>query len=152
MVIAIMETVKMKRKSWDAYFMEIADRVKDRSTCPRRQVGALVVKDKRIKGTGYNGSPPGLPHCTEVGCYEVSGRCKRTIHAEINAILECTPDQRSGATIYITDQPCFECTKVIIASGISRVLYRNPYDNDVDLFLEAPHIEVIKWEDKDESN
>ena len=144
----------MKRKSWDTYFMEIADRVKDRSTCSRRQVGALVVKDKRIKGTGYNGSPPGLPHCTEVGCYEVNGRCKKTIHAEINAILECTPDERAGATIYITDQPCFECAKVIIASGITRVLYRNSYynDNDVDLFLEAPHIEVIKWEDKNESN
>ena len=136
------------RKDWDTYFMEIADKVKDRSTCPRRQVGAIIVKDKRIKGTGYNGSPPGLAHCDEVGCLIVEGKCKRTIHAEVNAILETSPEERSGATIYITDEPCMECTKVIIASGITRVVYRKPYTKkEVDFFLDAPHIEVIKWED-----
>ena len=136
------------RKDWDTYFMEIADKVKDRSTCPRRQVGAIIVKDRRIKGTGYNGSPPSLPHCDEVGCLMVEGKCKRTIHAEVNAILETSPEERKDATIYITDEPCMECTKVIIASGITRVVYRKPYTKkEVDFFLDAPHIEVIKWED-----
>lgn len=131
------------RKSWDAYFMDIARKVRERSTCPRLRVGALIVKDKRIKGTGYNGSPPSFPHCDDVGCLMVAGHCRRTIHAEVNALLECSPEERKGATIYITNQPCMECTKLILASGISRVVYEHPYPTEVDFFAEADWVSVV---------
>ena len=130
------------RKSWDEYFMDIAYKVKERSTCPRLHVGAVVVKDKRIKGTGYNGSPPKFPHCEDEGCLLVNGHCKRTIHAEVNALMECSPEERKGAAIYVTAQPCLECTKLIIASGIERVVYANPYPTEIDFFSEAPWIRV----------
>ncbi len=131
------------RKSWDEYFMDIARQVKERSTCPRLRVGAVIVKGKRIKGTGYNGSPPHFPHCDDVGCLMIDGHCKRTIHAEVNALMECSPEERAGATIYITAQPCMECTKLIIASGIERVVYANPYPTEVDFFSQANWIEVV---------
>lgn len=131
------------RKSWDDYFLDIAHQVKERSTCPRLRVGAVIVKNKRIKGTGYNGSPPHFPHCDDAGCLMISGHCRRTIHAEVNALMECSPEERAGATIYITDQPCMECTKLIIASGITRVVYENPYPTEVDFFCDADWIEVV---------
>ncbi len=131
------------RKDWDTYFMDIAFMVKERSTCPRLHVGALVVKDKRIKGTGYNGSPSGLDHCDDVGCLMINEHCKRTIHAEINAIMECSPEERKNATIYITAEPCMECTKIIIASGISRVVYARAYKKEHNFFEDAPWIEVV---------
>lgn len=111
------------RKDWDDYFLDIAFQVAERSTCPRRRVGAVIVKDKRIKGTGYNGSASGLPHCLDAGCLMVNNHCIRTIHAEINALLECMPAERQGATIYVTDRPCPECAKCIINCGISRVVF-----------------------------
>jgi dCMP deaminase len=130
------------RKDWDTYFLDIAFRVAERSTCPRRMVGAVVVKDRRIKGTGYNGSAAGLPHCDDAGCLLVNGHCRRTIHAEVNALLECSPEERDGATIYVTDHPCAECAKLIISSGISRVVYAREYPPDFDWFTLAPWIEV----------
>ncbi|HHW03917.1 MAG TPA: dCMP deaminase family protein [Thermoanaerobacterales bacterium] len=134
------------RKNWDDYFMDIAFMVKERSTCPRLQVGAVIVKDKRIKATGYNGSPPGFDHCVDVGCLMIAGHCRRTIHAEVNAIMECSPEERKGATIYITAQPCMECSKLIIASGITRVVYSTPYEPEYDFFKYAPWIEIVRWE------
>ncbi len=134
------------RKTWDEYFMDIAFMVKERSTCPRLHVGAIVVKDKRIKGTGYNGSPSGLSHCEDVGCLMIDNHCRRTIHAEVNAIMECSPYERENATIYITAQPCMECSKLIIASGIKRVIYFKSYETEVDFFKEAPWIEVISMD------
>lgn len=131
------------RKNWDEYFMDIAFMVKERSTCPRLHVGALIVKDKRIKGTGYNGSPSSLEHCEDVGCLMIDNHCKRTIHAEVNAIMECSPEERKEATIYITAQPCMECSKLIIASGISRVVFSKKYEADYDFFKEAPWIQVV---------
>lgn len=130
------------RKSWDEYFIDIAFKVKERSTCPRLGVGAVIVKDNRIKGTGYNGSPSGMAHCDDVGCLMREGHCKRTIHAEVNAILECSPEERKGATIYVTAQPCAECAKIIINSGIKRVVYAQKYEPDYDWFREAPWIKV----------
>ena len=130
------------RKSWDHYFMDIAFMVKERSTCPRLHVGAIVVKNKRIVGTGYNGSPSGLPHCDDVGCLMIENHCKRTVHAEVNAIMECSPEERKNATIYITARPCLECTKLIIASSITRVVYSQDYETELDFFKEAPWIEV----------
>ncbi|NMB36356.1 MAG: deaminase [Firmicutes bacterium] len=131
------------RKDWDDYFIDIAFQVAERSTCPRRRVGAVIVKDKRIKGTGYNGSPSGLPHCIDEGCLMVGDHCVRTIHAEINALLECMPDERRGATIYVTDRPCAECTKCIINCGISRVVFAREYPVEHDWFALAPWVEVL---------
>ncbi|MDT8715719.1 cytidine/deoxycytidylate deaminase family protein [Clostridium sp. 19966] len=131
------------RKNWDNYFMDIAFMVKERSTCPRLHVGAVIVKDKRIKGTGYNGSPSSLEHCEDVGCLMIDNHCRRTIHAEVNAVMECSPEERRDATIYITAQPCMECSKLIIASGISRVVYAKKYNTEYDFFKDAPWIEVM---------
>ncbi len=125
------------RPSWDEYFMEIAEVVKTRSTCLRRQVGAIIVKDKQILSTGYNGAPTGLKHCEETGCIreqlEVpSGErhelC-RGLHAEQNAIIQASLHgvKIEGATIYVTTQPCVVCAKMIINSGIKKVVYKGGY-------------------------
>ena len=125
------------RPSWDEYFMEIAEVVKTRSTCLRRQVGAIIVKDKQILSTGYNGAPTGLKHCEETGCVreqlEVpSGErhelC-RGLHAEQNAIIQASLHgvKIEGATIYVTTQPCVVCAKMIINSGIKKVVYKGDY-------------------------
>ncbi|PLS19557.1 deaminase [Bacillus sp. M6-12] len=131
------------RKDWDSYFMDIAMMVKERSTCPRLHVGAVIVKDKRIKATGYNGSPSGVDHCEDVGCLMIHNHCKRAVHAEVNAIMQCSPEEREGATIYVTAQPCIDCAKAVIGSGIKKVVYAKPYKADYDFFEEAPWIEVV---------
>ena len=129
------------RKSWDEYFMEIAGIVKTRSTCMRRQVGAVIVKDNRIIATGYNGAPSGLKHCTEVGCERQrlnipSGQrhelC-RALHAEQNAIIQAakTGASTEGATVYITIQPCVICAKMIINAGITRVIHGGDYPDSM---------------------
>jgi dCMP deaminase len=126
------------RPSWDQYFMTITRQVADRSTCNRAKVGAVIVHDKNILATGYNGAPAGLPHCTEVGCLvyesrtpsgEIEENCFRTIHAEINAIAQAAKNGASirDADIYITHTPCIHCFKVLINTGIRRVLYEKPY-------------------------
>ena len=138
------------RKSWDEYFMEIAEIVKTRSTCLRRQVGAVIVKDNRIITTGYNGAPSGLKHCTEIGGCErarlniPSGQrhelC-RALHAEQNAIIQAAKYgiNLNGATLYCTHQPCVICAKMIINAGISRVVYEEGYPDEfsLQLFKEA---------------
>lgn len=131
------------RKDWDTYFLEIAFKVRERSTCPRLQVGAVVVKDNRIKGTGYNGSPSGLAHCDDSGCMMRGNHCVRTIHAEVNALLECSPEERKDATLYVTARPCAECSKLIINSGIKRVVYAMEYLPDYDWFKDARWIELV---------
>ena len=129
------------RKSWDEYFMEIADIVKTRSTCIRRQVGAVIVKDNRIISTGYNGAPSGLKHCTEVGCERQrlnvpSGQrhelC-RALHAEQNAIIQAakTGASTEGAAVYITIQPCVICAKMLINAGITRVVHGGDYPDEM---------------------
>ena len=133
-----------RRLTWDEYFMEIAFQTAMRGTCSRRVVGAVVVKDKRLKGTGYNGSPAGMPHCLEEGCEIKEGHCIRCVHAEPNALLECTPDQRQGATLYVTDYPCPECQKLIIASGIVEVVYARQYDAYIDWFCKMDKKIVVR--------
>ncbi len=125
--------VKKSRPSWDEYFMGIAHEVANRSTCERAQVGAVIVKNKRIITTGYNGSPSGLPHCTEVGCLMENGHCIRTLHAEQNAIIQAALHgvSTAGASIYVTHQPCFLCAKMIINAGIVRIVYDNAYPDDL---------------------
>ena len=111
------------RPTWDEYFGWIAEMVSSRATCPRAEVGAVLVKDNRIIGTGYNGSPPGEPHCRDVGCDVVDDHCQRAIHAEVNAVVHTTTDIR-GARLYLydslgRDEPCRECAKVLRSGGIS---------------------------------
>ena len=118
-----------QRPSWDDYFMDITFQVAKRSTCDRARVGAIIVKDRRILTTGYNGSPAGLPHCDDVGHLMVDGHCVRTLHAEQNAIIQAAQHGVSvrGGTIYVTHQPCLTCAKMIINAGLTRVVYAGAY-------------------------
>ena len=142
------------RPSWEDYFMDIALLVAKRSTCLRRAVGALIVKDKRILSTGYNGAPSGIRHCGEVGCLReklkiASGErhelC-RGIHAEQNAIIQAAYHGVSiqGASLFCTNLPCSICTKMIINAGIKKIFYQAGYADELskDLLKETP-IEVI---------
>lgn len=136
----------IKRPSWDEYFMQIARDASTRATCLRRQVGAVVVLDKRILTTGYNGAPHGLPHCTEIGCKMQDGHCIRTLHAEQNAIVQGALNGVSlrGATLYVTCQPCNNCAKMIINAGIGRVVFDGDYPDEfaMELFDQA-NMELI---------
>ena len=127
----------MTRPSWDEYFLEIARLVKSRSTCLRRQVGAVFVRDKRLLATGYNGAPSGLKHCEEVGCIRdredvPSGErhelC-RGIHAEQNAMLQAAQHGvgLSGSILYCTNQPCVLCAKMLINAGVKRIVTLSDY-------------------------
>jgi dCMP deaminase len=117
------------RPSWDAYFMGIALQVARRSTCDRARVGAIIVKDRRILTTGYNGSPAGLPHCDEIGHLMMNDHCVRTLHAEQNAIIQAALHGVgvAGGTMYVTHQPCLTCAKMIINAGIRRVVFGGHY-------------------------
>jgi dCMP deaminase len=125
------------RPSWDSYFMNIAENVATRSTCLRRQVGAVIVKDRRILTTGYNGAPSGISHCNENTCLRTKlnipsgerAELCRGLHAEQNAIIQaaCHGISVRDAKIYITHKPCSMCTKMLINSGISEFIYKNPY-------------------------
>lgn len=118
------------RKSWDEYFMDISEKVATRATCDRLHVGCVIVKNKKIVSTGYNGSVFGESHCDEVGhLYNDQNRCVRTIHAEQNAILYANRDELKGATAYVTHQPCENCAKLLVQSGVKKVVYLHKYDN-----------------------
>lgn len=138
------------RPSWDEYFMRIAKEVATRATCPRRSVGAVIVLDRRILTTGYNGAPHGLAHCTEVGCKIVDGHCQRALHAEQNAILQAALNGVStrGATVYVTCQPCNACAKMIINAGIVRVVFEGDYPDPfaMELFEESG-MELVRLRD-----
>lgn len=127
----------MSRPSWDEYFMSIADQVAGRSTCLRRACGAVIVRDKRILATGYNGAPKGLKHCDEVGCLreqlgipsgEKHELC-RAIHAEQNAVVQAAKygSPIDGATVYSTHQPCVLCAKILINAGCAEIVFRDAY-------------------------
>jgi dCMP deaminase len=137
------------RPSWDEYFMQITFQVAKRSTCPRATVGAVIVRDKRLLTTGYNGAPRTLAHCTEVGCLMVNGHCVRTLHAEQNAIIQGALHgvDVSNSTIYVTHQPCLVCAKMIINAGIERVVYAGHYPDEIaQRFLEEAGVELTKFE------
>ena len=120
------------RVSWDEYFMNIAREVATRATCDRKHVGAVVVRDKIILATGYNGSIRGLPHCDEVGHLMEEGHCVRTVHAEANAIVQAAKSgvRIDGAGIYVTASPCWSCFRLIANAAIVRIVfgefYRDP--------------------------
>jgi dCMP deaminase len=120
------------RVSWDQYFMNIAREVATRSTCSRKHVGALIVRDKVILSTGYNGSVRGLPHCDEVGHMLEDGHCVRTIHAEANAVIQAATHgvRIEGAGIYVTASPCWSCFKMIANAGLTRIVYGEFYRDE----------------------
>ncbi len=146
------------RAGWDEYFMQIAEIVKTRSTCLRRQVGALIVKDNRIITTGYNGAPSRLKECTEIGVCKreelhiPSGQrhelC-RALHAEQNAIIQAANlgISTKGATMYVTLQPCVICAKMAVNAGIVKIVYKGEYPDELSLsILEEAGIELIKMD------
>lgn len=124
--------MKRERIPWDQYFMLQALVMSTRSTCNRLSVGATIVRDKRIIAAGYNGSVSGDDHCLDEGCYLVDGHCVRTIHAEMNAVLQCAKfgEATDGAEIYVTDFPCLQCTKMLLQAGITKITYMRNYHND----------------------
>jgi dCMP deaminase len=143
------------RPSVDEYFMEIAYVVAKRSTCLRNKVGAIVVKDKRILSTGYNGAPRGLPHCLDIGCLRnerniASGtrhEICRAVHAEQNAIIQCALHGASteGSTLYCTHQPCILCTKIMINAGIRRVVFSQGYPDEESIkYLQEAGVEIVQ--------
>jgi dCMP deaminase len=135
----------MIRPTWDEYFIEITLAVAKRSTCHRAQVGAIIVKDKRILTTGYNGAPRGLPHCLDAGCEIVDGHCVRTLHAEQNAIIQAALHGVSveGGTIYSTHQPCHVCAKMIINAGLTRVVYVGAYGDEIAMqYLKLANVQI----------
>lgn len=144
-----------ERPSWDSYFIQIAHLVATRATCPRRHVGAVIVRDRRILATGYNGAPRGISHCPDqgefndwpLGCLR-AGHCIRALHAEQNALLQAAligiPCE--GSSIYVTCQPCNTCAKMLINAGIRRVIYEGDYPDDfsLELFRES-EMEVFRY-------
>jgi dCMP deaminase len=137
------------RVSWDEYFMRIAKEVSSRATCDRKHVGAVIVRDKTILATGYNGSIRGLPHCDEEGHLMEDGHCVRTIHAEANAIIHAA---RHGVgidrgTIYVTASPCWPCFRMIANAGLVRIVYGEFYrDPRIFTIAEQLGIELTRLE------
>ncbi|MDT8421120.1 MAG: cytidine/deoxycytidylate deaminase family protein [Desulfuromonadales bacterium] len=145
------------RPSWDEYFMQIAKLVSSRSTCTRRQVGAVLVKDKNILATGYNGVPSGITHCEVTGCLREQLKVPsgerhelcRGLHAEQNAIIQAAKHgiNIDDATLYCTDSPCIICSKMLINAGVRRVTYLRGYPDQLSLeMLEEAGIVSVQFE------
>jgi dCMP deaminase len=140
----------MERISWDQYYMAQSHLLALRSTCTRLTVGATIVRDKRIIAGGYNGSIAGGDHCIDSGCYVIDNHCVRTIHAEMNALLQCAKFgvPTDEAEMYVTHFPCLQCSKMIIQAGIRTVYYAEDYKNHpyaIELFGQA-NVNVEKVE------
>lgn len=137
----------MERITWDQFFMAQSHLLALRSTCTRLAVGATIVREKRIIAGGYNGSISGDEHCIDVGCYVVDNHCVRTVHAEVNALLQCSKygTSTNGADLYVTHFPCLQCTKAIIQAGIKRVYYATDYKNDsyANELFEKANVKVV---------
>lgn len=148
------------RPAWDEYFMEIAHLVSSRSTCLRRRVGAVLVRDKHIIATGYNGAPRGVSHCLEVGCLreklgipsgERHEMCRGT-HAEQNAIIQAALHGVStlDSTLYCTHQPCILCAKMLINAGVKKVVFQGDYPDGLALeLMNEVGLELVQWKKED---
>jgi dCMP deaminase len=135
-----------ERPDWDTYFMYLAKLVASRATCDRKHVGAVIVRDRIVLSTGYNGSIRGLQHCDEIGHLMQNDHCIRTVHAEANAIIQAARVGTSidGAGIYTSASPCFECFKLIANAGIRRVVYGEFYREETIFGLSAKlNIELL---------
>ncbi|OGX16457.1 MAG: cytidine deaminase [Omnitrophica WOR_2 bacterium RBG_13_41_10] len=142
-----------KRPSWDEYFLEVARLVAKRATCLRRRVGAVLVKDKKIVATGYNGAPSGLKHCIDIGCIREKLKIPsgerhelcRGLHAEQNVILQAALYGAStkGSTLYVTNQPCVICAKMLINAGIKEIVISDGYPDKLSKkFLKDAKIKI----------
>jgi len=125
------------RSDWHQYFMNIAFTVSARATCPRRSVGCVIVRDRCILATGYNGSLSGMRHCTDGGCMIIDAHCIQTMHAELNAIAQAAKQGVSlkDSTAYVTTRPCFNCFKGLVAAGITTIYYRETYESHANHFI-----------------
>ncbi len=153
----------LKRPSWDAYFLQMAQLAASRSTCLRRHVGAILVKDRRVIATGYNGAPRGLKHCAETGCLRQQLRIPsgqryemcRGIHAEQNAIINAAYYGASteGSILYCTHQPCLICARMIINAGVRKVVHQRDFtDEQAVQFLREANVELVKITPEDFAN
>ena len=144
----------MARVKWEDYFMNIAKQIATRSTCDRKHVGALIIRDRTILSSGYNGSIRGMPHCDEVGHLMENNHCVATIHAETNAILQAAKNgvMIEGAEIFITASPCWSCFKMLANAGIKKIYYGEFYRDErifdvaKKLSIELIHIPVDQKE------
>lgn len=135
------------RPSWDQYFLKLAMLASERATCPRMHCGCVLVKDRFVLSTGYNGSLPGQEHCEDIGCLIVDNHCVRTNHAEINALIQATTHgvNVKGATAYITNMSCTTCAKALIAAGIKRVVvFSDFHDTLATQFYTQAGVEIVK--------
>lgn len=138
----------MERITWNQFFMAQSHLLALRSTCTRLAVGAIIVREHRVIAGGYNGSISGGDHCIDHGCYVIDNHCVRTVHAEMNALLQCAKygTQTNDAAVYVTHFPCLPCTKSIIQAGISHVYYAQDYKNHayaIELLQQAG-VEVVQ--------
>ncbi len=131
----------MARPTWDEYFMKLAMLASERATCPRMHCGCVLVKEREVISTGYNGSIPGDVHCEDAGCLVVDNHCVRTNHAEMNAIVQAARKGHTidGATAYVTNMPCTTCAKALVAAGVKRVVVFSDYHSTLatDFFATA---------------
>lgn len=136
--MAVLEAqVKSKmRISKDDYFLKLADVVAERGTCPRKKIGAVLVRDGMILSTGYNGAPRGIEHCETLGCRMANGHCVRTIHAEVNAVIQAAYHGVStkGSVMYTQVLPCEYCSKVLINAGVVEIVYCGEYENNDNVY------------------
>ncbi len=136
-----------KRPSWDEYFLKLAMLASERSTCPRMHCGCVLVKDRFVLATGYNGSLPGHPHCEDVGCLVVDNHCVRTNHAEMNALVQAAIHgvNTNGATAYITNMSCTTCAKALTAAGIKKVVvFSDFHDTLATQFYTQSGVQIVK--------
>ena len=141
----------MEKISFDKWALNVAEQIKERATCKKAKVGAVLINDeKAIISTGYNGAPKKGKECLEVGCLIVDNHCVRTTHAEINAITQAASQgsPTRNSTMYTTITPCFTCIKTMINAGVKRVVFRNDYDNkliqEVEEYMNSLNIEIVK--------
>jgi dCMP deaminase len=127
-----------QRPNWDEYFLKLAMLASERATCPRMHCGCVLVKNKHVIATGYNGSIPGDEHCEDIGCLVVDNHCIRTVHAEMNALLQAAKRGHAidGASAYITNMPCTTCAKALICAGVKRVvIFSDFHDTQAEVFF-----------------
>lgn len=136
-----------KRPDWDEYFLKLAMLASERSTCPRMHCGCIIARDKNVIATGYNGSIPGDAHCEDAGCLVIDHHCVRTVHAEMNALVQAARwgNAVDGATAYVTNMPCTTCAKALITAGIKRiVVFSDFHDTLAKEFFDKAKVRVEK--------
>ncbi|MBZ0199546.1 MAG: cytidine/deoxycytidylate deaminase family protein [Ignavibacteriaceae bacterium] len=136
-----------KRPTWDEYFLKLAMLASERATCPRMHCGCVLVKNRFVLATGYNGSLPGQPHCEDEGCLVVENHCVRTNHAEINALVQAALHgiNIKGSTAYITNMSCTTCAKALIAAGINRVVVFSDFHDTLAIdFYTKSNVEIVR--------